>query len=99
MMEQPLASLSSFVGYFRQPEVSAGSFKLLFAALVIASAFCATYVGSRAVFSAPDLRSVAVLGAVVSGLLLLGALIALRPKTAANAALALVTLDACSRRT
>ena len=94
MIDVSLSFLSSFVGYFRRSraEVSAGSFKLLFAALVIASAFCATYVGSRAVFSAPDLRSVAVLGAVVSGLLLLGALIALRPKTAANAALALVTL-------
>ncbi len=68
-MEQPLASLSSFVGYFRRSraEVSAGSFKLLFAALVIASAFCAAYVDPRAVFSALDVKGAAALGVVVDG--------------------------------
>ncbi len=56
MIDQSLSLLSPLVGYFRRSraEVAAGSFKLLFAALVIASAFCAAYVDPRAVFSAPD---------------------------------------------
>ena len=82
------------VGYFRRTraEVSAAAFKLAFAMLVVASAFGATYVDAESLFTATELRETLALGAFVSGVQLLGVLIALRPRTAANAALALVTL-------
>ena len=93
-MEQPLASLSSFVGYFRRSraEVSAGSFKLLFAMLVIAAAFSLTYADAKSLFTGTELRGILALGAFVSSVQLVGALVILRSKTAANAVLALVTL-------
>ena len=73
-----------------------GGFKLTFAALVVAATLSSTFYSSRAVFSIAELANVLTLGMVVSGVLLLGAqAIALRSKTAANAALASVTL-ACA---
>lgn len=70
-----------------------GSFKLTFGALVIASALSSTFYSSRSNISIAEMVIVVTLGMVVSGILLLGAqAIALRSKTAANAALASVTL-------
>ena len=70
-----------------------GSFKLTFAALVVAAAMVATIHPSRQNVSTVELAVVIALGMAVSGGLLLGAqLIALRSKPAANAALAMVTL-------
>ena len=70
-----------------------GSFKLTFAALVVAAAVVATVHPSRQNVSTVELAVVLALGMAVSGGLLLGAqLIALRSKPAANAALAMVTL-------
>ena len=70
-----------------------GSFKLTFGALVIAAAVAATVHPSRQNVSNVELAAVLGLGMAVSGVLLLGAqMIALRSRTAANAALAVVTL-------
>ena len=70
-----------------------GSFKLTFAALVVAAAVVATVHPSRQNVSTVELAVVLALGMAVSGGLLLGAqLIAMRSKPAANAALAMVTL-------
>ena len=70
-----------------------GSFKLTFAALVVAAAVVATVHPSRQNVSTVELAVVLALGMAVSGGLLLGAqLIALRSKPAANAALAAATL-------
>ena len=60
--------------------------------LVIASAFAATYADAGALFTSTELRETLALGAFVSGVQLLGVLIALRSRTAANAALAVVTM-------
>ena len=69
------------------------AFKLTFAALVIASAMVATVHPSRHNISAVELAVVLALGMAVSGVLLLGVQsLALRSRTAANAALAVVTL-------
>ena len=82
------------IGYFHRTraEVSAAAFKFAFAMLVIAAAFAATYVDARTLFTATELGETVALGAFVSGVQLLGVLIALRSRTAANVALALVTL-------
>ena len=90
----PLPLSPRLVGYFRRTraEVSAAAFKLAFAMLVVASAFGATYVDAESLFTSTELRETLALGAFVSGVQLLGVLIALRSRTAANAALALVTL-------
>ena len=70
-----------------------GAFKLTFGTLVIAAALSSTFYSSRYDFSIAELIDVLKIGAVVSGVLLLSAqVIALRSKTAANAALASVTL-------
>ena len=70
-----------------------GAFKLTFGTLVIAAAFSSTFYSSRYDFSIAELMDVLKIGGVVSGVLLLSAqVIALRSKTAANAALASVTL-------
>ena len=70
-----------------------GSFKLTFAALVVAAAVVATVHPSRQNVSTVELAVVLALGMAVSGGLLLGAqMLALRSKPAANAALAMVTL-------
>ena len=69
------------------------AFKLTFAALVIAAAVVATVHPSRQNVSTVELAAVLALGMAVSGVLLLAAqTIALRSRTAANAALAVVTL-------
>ena len=72
--------------------MSAAAFKLAFAMLVIAAAFGATYADSKELFSEAHLRGILVHGAVVSSVPLLGVLVALRSRTAANAAMALVTI-------
>ena len=70
-----------------------GAFKLTFAALVIAAAMFATVHPSRHNISTVELSVVLALGMAVSGVLLLGAQsLALRSRTASNAALAVVTL-------
>ena len=70
-----------------------GAFKLTFAALVIAVAIVATVHPSRHNISTVELAAVLALGMIVSGVLLLGAQsLALRSRTAANAALAVATL-------
>ena len=94
MLARSLPLSSSLVGYFRRSraEVSAAAFKLAFAMLVIAAAFGATYADTEALFSKSDLVGILVHGAVVSSVPLLGVLIALRSRIAANAALALVTI-------
>ena len=70
-----------------------GSFKLTFAALVIAAATFATVHPSRHNISTVELAAVLALGMAASGVLLLGAQsIALRSGKAANTALAAVTL-------
>ena len=70
----------------------AAAFKLAFAMLVIASAFAATYADAKNLFSESDLTGILVHGAVVSSVPLIGILMLLRSRTAANAALALLTL-------
>ena len=73
-----------------------GGFKLTFATLVIVAGLSYTFYSPRAFFSITELANVLTLGIVVSGVLLLGAqALALRSKTAANLALAGVTL-ACA---
>ena len=72
--------------------MSAAAFKLAFAMLVIAAAFGATYADSKDLFSESHLWGILVHGAVVSSVPLLGVLIALRSRTAANAAMALVAI-------
>ncbi len=72
---------------------TAGIFKFAFAALVIALAFTATYILSAEAFSEHDLRTILLLGAAVTGALLLpAALLSLRFRVIANAVLSLVTL-------
>ena len=94
MLARSLPLASPLVGYFRRgrAEVSAAAFKLAFAMLVIAAAFGATYADTEALFSKSDLVGILVHGAVVSSVPLLGVLIALRSRIAANGALALVTI-------
>ena len=70
-----------------------GAFKLTFAALVIAAAMFATVHPSRHNISTVELSVVLALGMAVGGVLLLAAQsLALRSRTASNAALAVVTL-------
>ena len=90
----PLSLSPRLVGYFRRTraEVSAAAFKLAFAMLVVASAFGATYVDAKDLFSESDLTGILVHGAVVSSVPLLAVLVVLRSKTSANVALALVTV-------
>ena len=85
--------LSPLRGYFgrNRAAVSAGAFKFAFSALVIAAAFGVTYAESESL-SSFDVRAILALGAVVNAILLLGSLVALRSKLAANTALSLVTL-------
>ena len=85
---------SPTVGYLRRTltAVSAVAFKLTFGALVIVAALSATYVDSGGNFSRFELRVILELGMAFSGVLMLGALVILRSKTAVNAAMALVTL-------
>ncbi len=72
--------------------VRAIAFKFVFATLVVAVAFDATYTSSTAAFSAFDLDAILVLGGAVNTVLLLGALLFLRRKNVANAALSLIVL-------
>ena len=69
---------------------AAKTFKFVFAALLLTAAFAVTYTTSSAAFSGFDLRAIIALGAAVNAVLLLGALLFLRPGPVANASLALV---------
>ena len=94
MLARSLPLSSPLLGYFRRTraEVSAAAFKLAFAMLVTTAAFGATYADSKALFSRSDLIGILVHGAVVSGVPMLGVLVALRSRVAANAVLALVVM-------
>ena len=70
----------------------AAIFKFLFAALLIALAFAATYTSSTEPFSESDLKSILVLGGAVNAALLLGTLFFLRFKLKTTAILLLVAL-------
>ena len=72
--------------------MSDGAFKLTFGTLVVATAFGATHTATGSNLSEYEPRLILVLGTVVNGVLLLGALLIPRSKTATNVALALVTL-------
>ncbi len=66
--------------------------KFVFATLLVAVAFAATYTSSAAAFSDRDLRSILVLGGAVNTVLLLGTLFFLRSRVIANAVLSLIVL-------
>ncbi len=68
------------------------AFKFVFATLLVAVAFAATYTSSTAAFSEFDLDAIPVLGGAVNTVLLLGALFLLRRKNVANAAPSLIVL-------
>ena len=68
------------------------AFKFVFATLLVAVAFAATYMSSAAAFSESDLRSILVLGGTVNTVLLLGTLFFLRSRVIANAVLSLIVL-------
>ena len=72
--------------------VRRAAFKLVFATLLVAAAFAATYTSSAAAFSESDLRSILVLGGTVNTVLLLGTLFFLRSRVIANAVLSLIVL-------
>ena len=86
-MDMPPTHASSAPGLVRTI-----AFKFAFATLVVAVAFAATYTSSTAAFSAFDLEVIPVLGGAVNTVLLLGALLLLRGKNMANAALSLIVL-------
>ena len=68
------------------------AFKFVFATLLVAVAFAATYMSSAAAFSESDLRSILVLGGTVNTVLLIGTLFFLRSRVIANAVLSLIVL-------
>ncbi len=68
------------------------AFKFIFATLLVAVAFAATYTSSAAAFSELDLRSILMLGGTVNTVLLLGTLFFLRSRVIANAVLSLIVL-------
>ena len=72
--------------------VRKAAFKFVFAILLVAVAFAATYTSSVAAFSESDLRSILVLGGTVNTVLLLGTLFFLRSRVIANAVLSLIVL-------
>ena len=66
--------------------------KFVFATLLVAAAFVATYTSSAAAFSESDLRSILVLGGTVNTVLLLGTLFSPARGRVANAVLSLIVL-------
>ncbi len=68
------------------------AFKFIFATLLVAVAFAATYTSSAAAFSESDMRSILMLGGTVNTVLLLGTLFFLRSRVIANAVLSLIVL-------
>ena len=72
--------------------VRKAAFKFVFATLLVAVAFAATYTSSKAAFSESDLRDILVLGGTVNTVLLLGTLFFLRSRVIANAVLSLIVL-------
>ena len=73
--------------------VRKATFKFVFATLLVAVAFAATYTSSAATFSESDLMGILVLGGTVNTALLLGTLFSLRSRRGiANAVLSLIVL-------
>ena len=72
--------------------VRKATFKFVFASLLVAVGFAATYTSSATAFSESDLRSILVLGGTVNTVLLLGTLFFLRSRVIANAVLSLIVL-------
>ena len=72
--------------------VRKAAFKFVFATLLVAVAFAATYTSSEAAFSELDLRDILVLGGTVNTVLLLDTLFFLRSRVIANAVLSLIVL-------
>ena len=72
--------------------VRKAAFKFVFATLLVAVAFAATYTSSEAAFSESDLRDILVLGGTANTVLLLGTLFFLRSRVIANAVLSLIVL-------
>ena len=72
--------------------VRKAAFKFVFATLLVAVAFAATYTSSEAAFSESDLRDILVLGGTVNTVLLLNTLFFLRSRVIANAVLSLIVL-------
>ena len=70
--------------------------KFIFATLLVAVAFAATYTSSAAAFSERNLRDILVLGGTVNTVLLLGTLFFLRSRVIANAVLSLIVLASVS---
>ena len=68
------------------------AFKFVFATLLVAVGFAATYTSSEAAFSESDLRDILVLGGTVNTVLLLDTLFFLRSRVIANAVLSLIVL-------
>ena len=73
-------------------DVKSKAFKFVFAALLQALAFAASYAAEPAAFSEADLMGIAVRGSAVNAVLLLGPLLLLRSALMANIVLSLVVL-------
>ncbi len=76
---------------WQNPALVAKAFKFVFAGLLIAVAFAATYTSSTDAFSDADFREILLYGGAVNAILLLAALL-IPSRILANAALALVAL-------
>ena len=72
--------------------VRKATFKFVFASLLVAVGFAATYTSSATAFSESDLRDILVLGGIVNTILLLDTLFFLRSRVIANAVLSLIVL-------
>ena len=79
-------------GSGRTRSILTAAFKFVFATLLVAVAFAATYTSSTAAFSESDLRDILVLGGMVNTFLLLLTLFFLRPRVLANATLSLIVM-------
>ena len=91
MSTQPVSANNKPASSTSRP-VRKAAFKFVFATLLVAVAFAATYTASAAAFSESDLRSILVLGGTVNTVLLLGTLFFLRSRGIANAVLSLIVL-------
>ena len=91
MSTQPVSANNKPASSTSRP-VRKAAFKFVFATLLVAVAFAATYTSSAAAFSESDLRSILVLGGTVNTVLLLGTLFFLRSRGIANAVLSLIVL-------
>ncbi len=82
----------AFPGRGDKTSVEKAALKFVFATLLVAVAFAATYASSEAAFSESDLRDILVLGGTVNTVLLLATLFLVRYKVIANAVLSLIVL-------